>query len=61
MYPNIKSAFVTTSNIFWKFQEELAKINNFTKKKIRIEGPRYEYEVSNGYKSTTLKIPSLSM
>ena len=27
-----------------------AKINNFTKRKIRREGPRYEYEVSNdGY------------
>ena len=41
--------FVYTRNIFGKFQNELGKINQFTKQKISRDGPRYVYQVSSCY------------
>ncbi|KAH1203431.1 Protein FAR1-RELATED SEQUENCE 5 [Glycine max] len=41
------AAFVYTRNVFGKFQNELRKINEFTKKKIRRDGPSYVFQVSN--------------
>lgn len=43
------AAFVYTRNIFGKFQDELKKINEFTKKNIRRDGPSYVYQVSSCY------------
>ncbi|KAK7282384.1 hypothetical protein RIF29_11092 [Crotalaria pallida] len=43
------AAFVYTRNIFGKFQDELREINKFTKQKIRRDGSRYVYQVSNCY------------
>ncbi|KAI4347910.1 hypothetical protein L6164_008685 [Bauhinia variegata] len=37
------AALVYIRNIFDKFQDELGKINQFTKQKIRRDGPRYVY------------------
>ncbi|KAK7290512.1 hypothetical protein RIF29_04986 [Crotalaria pallida] len=43
------AASVYTRNIFGKFQDELREINKFTKQKIRRDGSRYVYQVSNCY------------
>ncbi|KAL2971096.1 hypothetical protein AAZX31_15G174700 [Glycine max] len=39
--------FFYTRNVFGKFQDELRKVNEFTKKKIRRDGPSHVYQVSN--------------
>ena len=43
------AAFVYTRNVFGKFQDELRKINKFTKKRITRDGPSYAYQVSSWY------------
>ncbi|KAF1864300.1 hypothetical protein Lal_00029458 [Lupinus albus] len=43
------AASIYTRNIFGKFQDELGKINQFTKVKIRRDGPRNVYQVSSCY------------
>ena len=41
--------FFYTRNVFGKFQDELRKINEFTKKKIKRDGLSYVYQVSSCY------------
>ena len=41
--------FFYTRNVFGKFQDELRKVNEFTKKKIRRDGPSHVYQVSSCY------------
>ncbi|XP_058732753.1 protein FAR1-RELATED SEQUENCE 5-like [Vicia villosa] len=43
------AALIYTRNIFGKFQDELAKINRFTKLKMLREGTRCKYQVSNNF------------
>nr|KYP44840.1 Protein FAR1-RELATED SEQUENCE 5 [Cajanus cajan] len=44
-------ASIYTRNMFSKFQDELEKINKFTKEKIKRDGPRYFYQVSNNFEA----------
>jgi hypothetical protein len=50
---------IYTRNIFGKFQDELAKINQFTKKKIKKDGPPYVYQVTNCYDARDVYIVNI--
>jgi hypothetical protein len=50
---------IYTRNIFGKFQDELAKINQFTKKKIKKDGPPYVYQVTNCYDARDMYIVNI--
>jgi len=52
---------IYTRNIFCKFQDELAKINKFRRKKIKREGASYVYQVSSEYDARDMYVVDINL